>query len=105
MITPDAVRAALHEVWGHQACQHAGDWPDAFARFMAPSNAQRTSLKPRFEAAIVTLAEAYREGPPADGPDLIWRAFAPLDAAHRAELHRRLVALTTETTAPAMVPA
>jgi hypothetical protein len=105
MITHDAVRTALHEAWSRQACQNPADWPDAFARFMAPSNAQRTSLKPRFEATIAVLTEAYADGAPADGPALIHRAFAHLDKAHRAELHRRLVALATETTASAMVPA
>jgi hypothetical protein len=92
-ITPDTVRAALYDVWGHQACHHLDEWPDVFARLMREGGAgenKRTSLKPRYEAAIHALAEAYRDGPPADGPDLIWREFAHLDAVHRVELHRRL---------------
>jgi hypothetical protein len=109
MITTDTVRIALHEVWGQQACHFARDWPDAFKRLMRPNDADRTSLKPRYEAAIIALAEAYRDGPPADGPDVIWRCFPMLDAAHCTELHNRLSAQTeapdSTTTSPAMVPA
>jgi hypothetical protein len=91
--TLDAVRAALHAVWGRQACHRPADWPRAFDALMRPNDTARTSLRQRYEAAIVTLADAYRLGPPADGPDRIWRAFAHLDREHRAELHDRLAAL------------
>jgi hypothetical protein len=100
MITADTVRSALYEVWGQQACQRPADWPDAFARFMAASNNTRTSLKPRYEAAIATLTEAYGAGIPPDGEDLIWRAFAHLDPDHGALLHRRLVALVDAAPTP-----
>jgi hypothetical protein len=94
-ITPDAVRAALYEVWGRQACQFPHQWPDTFARLMAPNDAKRTCLKPRYEAAIVTLAEAYSAGalPETSALALIHAAFSHLDTVHRAKLHRQLVAL------------
>jgi hypothetical protein len=93
IITTDSVHTALYAVWGHQACQHPDEWPEVFARLMLDGGSgenKRGSLKLRYEAAISALADAYRDGPPADGPDLIRRAFPLLDRDHRVELHRRL---------------
>jgi hypothetical protein len=99
MITPETVRTALYDVWGAQSCQFARDWPDSFKRFMAASNETRTSLKPRFEQAVVTLAERYRDGAPPEAAALalIHAAFAHLDPEHRALLHRALAALVEQT--------
>jgi hypothetical protein len=95
MITEDSVRTALYDVWGKQACYFPHQWPDAFKRLTGPSDAQRTSLKPRFEAAIISLVEAYRDKPPPEAAALalIHQAFAHLDATHRSDLHRRLTEL------------
>jgi hypothetical protein len=87
------VRSALYEVWGHQACaMNPADWPAMFERLM---KAPRHDFRMRFEQAVTALAEAYRDGPPADGANVVFAYFPMLNFAHRSELARRLVALAS----------
>jgi hypothetical protein len=80
----NAVRELLLRVWLEQACQRSADRPAVQERLLA-------TLGPLVAEAVARLANAFRDGPPADPALTVWRGFPRLDRTHCVELAALLI--------------
>lgn len=97
-VSHETVAELMLRVWGKQACHiNPSDWPRVRKALFADAKSSRdnapvrSSLKPRFDAAVDTITKALADCIPSNLDLVVWRAFPMLDDKHREQLAALLI--------------
>jgi hypothetical protein len=87
-LTSEFVSGLLYRIWMEQACRNPAHREETLQRLLGNKT---YALRVEEVVAAILAANACVVPAVADLEMIIWRAFSPLDAAHRHELAEKLI--------------